>query len=128
MVNLHGIASGMIAAVNPPIPVVVSVSTGSTLAAGGQRVPTYAPSVRVQGQVQPLQFRDIQQMDSLNVQGTRRAIYLYGQIDGLVRSENKGGDLIEVTAGPNAGTYLVAIVAEAWPDWCKALCTLQDNA
>ena len=125
--NLHAIASGVIAAVNPPVACVVRVSTGNTLLPGGERVPTYADPQTVQGQVQPLQYRDIQQLDSLNIQGTRRAIYLYGQIDGLVRSENKGGDLIEIAVGPNAGTYLVAIVAEAWPDWCRALVTLQNS-
>lgn len=125
--NLHGIVSPIIAAVNPHVPVVIRISTGNTLQPGGERVPTYADPIVVPGQVQPLQYKDIAQLDSLNVQGTRRAIYLYGAIDGLVRSENKGGDLIEVTTGPNAGIYLVAVVAEAWPEWCKALVTLQND-
>lgn len=126
--NLHAIVAGAIDVVNPRVDCIVRVSTGSTINAAGRRTPLYAPAVTRKGQVQPLSYKDITQLDMLNIQGTRRAIYLNGTIDGLVRSEEKGGDLIEITAGPNAGLYLVALVAEAWPGWCKALCTLQNNA
>lgn len=125
--NLHGIVASAVGAVNPQIPVSVQVSTGSTIGANGKRTPIYAAPVTVLGQVQALQFRDIQQMDALNLQGTRRAIYLRGRVDGLVRSENKGGDLITIAEGVNAGVWLVAVMAEQWPDWCKALCTLQND-
>jgi hypothetical protein len=81
----------------------------------------------VPGQVQPISFQDLTQLDGLNIGGVRRAIYINGLVNGLVRSENKGGDLIEVTAGPNAGNYLVALISEAWPNWCKALVTLQND-
>lgn len=80
------------------------------------------------GQVQPVSWRDIQQMEGLNLQGTRWKIYLNGQVDGLVRVENKGGDLIilpETSRHP--GTWLVALVLEQWPDWVVAAITLQDE-
>jgi hypothetical protein len=79
-------------------------------------------------QVQPLGWRDLQQLDGLNLQGTRRKIYIHGEIDGIVRSENKGGDLIVVASGVNVGTWLVAQVLEAWPDWCCVAVTLQNGA
>lgn len=126
--NLHGIVAGAVSAVNPQILASVQVSTGNTLGATGKQTPTYAPAVTVPAQVQALQYKDIEHMDALNIQGTRRAIYLYGRIDGLVRSTGKGGDLITITSGVNAGVWLVAVVAEQWPDWCKALCTLQNEA
>lgn len=125
--NLHGIVAPLIGAVNPQIALSIQVSTGSTVADDGKQTPTYAAPVTVLGQVQALQYRDIVQMDALNLQGTRRAIYINGRVDGLIRSENKGGDLITIAGGVNAGVWLVAIVAEAWPDWTKALCTLQDD-
>ena len=77
------------------------------------------------GQVQPLQYRDIQQADGLNLQGTRQTIYLRGRIDGLVRATNKGGDLITDTS--TGLIWLVAVMAEVWPDWCRAIVTLQDQ-
>lgn len=123
--NLHGIVRGAIQAVNPDIPVIVKVSRGYATADDGKRTPKYATPCEVMGQVQNLTFRDLQQLDGLNLQGERRAIYLNGNIDGLVRSENKGGDLITVTCGPAKGVWLVAQVLESWPDWCKVAATLQ---
>lgn len=97
--NLHNLASGGINAVNPFVPLSIRVSTGYTAAADGIRSPSYAAAVSVSGQVQALSFRDIQQIEGLNLQGTRRAIYVNGKVDGLVRVENKGGDLVTVSSG-----------------------------
>lgn len=83
-------------------------------------------SLMLNGQVQPLQYKDIQLMDGLNLQGTRRKFYLYGAVDGLVRSENKGGDLI---TDPWDKVWLVATVAEQWSrSWVAALATLQNGS
>ena len=125
--DLHGIVTPVINAVNPEIAAVLKVSTGSTRSTDGSRVPTYAADASITVQVQSLTYKDIQQIDGLNLQGTRRAIYARGEINGLVRSENKGGDLIVVASGVNAGTWLVAMVLEQWPDWCKVAVTLQNN-
>lgn len=125
--NLHGMASGLISQVNPSIPASVQVSTGYAVGADGSPVPSYAAAVTVQAQVQPLSWRDLQQLDGLNLQGTRRAIYLYGRIDGIVRASSRGGDLITIARGPYAGAYLVALVLEQFPDWCKCACTLQNS-
>lgn len=123
--NLHGIVAGAVAAVNPLVSLVVRVSTGSTVGADGTPTPTYANPVVVQGQVQPLQFRDIVQTDGLNLQGTRQSIYINGRIDGLIRADNKGGDLI---TDPDGNVWLVALMAEIWPDWCRAIVVLQDGS
>lgn len=127
--NLHSIAGPIIAAVNPFVPAVIQINAGSyeTLA-DGTRVPQYFDPITVAAQVQPLQFRDIQMLDALNIQGTRMGIYLYGQVDGLVRSTGKGGDLITILGGVNRGVWLVAVMAEQWQGWCKALCTLQNES
>lgn len=82
----------------------------------------------LQAQIQPVTWRDVQQMDGLNLQGTRIKAYLFGKVDGLVRTTNKGGDLLTVASGPYAGTYLVAQIAEQWSDWVCAFLTLQNGS
>lgn len=113
---------------NPRIPVCVRVSTGNVTNADGTVTPTYADPVTVLAQVQPLTFRDIQQLDGLTLQGTRKAIYLNGQIDGLVRVSNQGGDLINF---PDGTVWLVAIVLEGFSltaGWTKCAIVLQDGS
>lgn len=78
-------------------------------------------------QVQPMTWRDLQQTDGLNLNGTRRKIYLYGSIDSINRVTEGGGDLITVASGVNAGVWLVAQVLEQFPDWVCAACTLQNE-
>lgn len=126
--NLNRIANSVIVAVSPNVLLSIQVSTGNTVQADGTPVPTYAAPAAAYGQVQPLSFRDMQQMDAMTLQGTRKAIYINGFVDGLVRPTNKGGDLITVLGGPDAGLYLVAQIEETWVNgWCKSLCTLQND-
>lgn len=82
----------------------------------------------LQAQIQPVTWRDIQQMEGLNLQGTRIKAYLFGKVDGLVRTTSKGGDLLIVPSGVWAGTYLVAQVLEQFPDWVCAALTLQNGS
>ena len=126
--NLHGIAGPIVAAVNPKIVVSVQVSTGTTTNGDGSRTPTYATAVNVPAQLQAFSYRDIMQTEGLNLQGTRMKMYIDGNVHGLVRVANEGGDLITVSSGNYAGVWLVAMISESWPDWCAALCTLQDGA
>lgn len=85
-------------------------------------------SLIVNAQVQPVTWRDLQQLEGLNLNGTRVKIYLYGEIDAIVRSTNKGGDLITIATGVNRGVYLVAQTIEQFPDWCSCACTLQNSS
>lgn len=127
--NLNAIAAGVISAINPFTPATLKISNGSTINADGSQVPRYLqPVVPVLAQLQSLTYRDIQQMEGLNLQGDRVAIYLNGEVDGLVRVNNKGGDLITIAAGPHAGVFLVAMVLEQWNDWCKVAATLQNGS
>jgi len=128
-VNLNAIAGPVIAAVNPPTPATVQFSSGSTTNPDGTQTPKYLlPPTPVSAQVQPLSFRDIQQIEHLNLQGMRVAIYLNGELDGLVRVNKKGGDLITIASGPHRGVYLVAQVLEQWNDWVKVGATLQNGS
>lgn len=125
--NLHQIVSGAIGTVNPFVSAVVETSTGYTTAADGARTPTFDP-LPIDVQVQALTFRDLTQLDGLNIQGTRRAIYTNGFVAGVIRVAGKGGDLITFAPGtlPEGDTWLCALVLEQWPDWCKIAITLQD--
>lgn len=122
--NLHAIAGPVIAAVNPHIMVSYRVSRGQQQQANGVRTPIYAPAVERLAQLQPMTFRDIQQIEGLNLQGTRMSLYLYGLSDGLVRPTRKGGDLVTL---PDRSVWLVALVFEQWPDWAKCAITLQNE-
>lgn len=137
--NLNSLVAGAVAAVNPRTKVQVTRSTGYTVGADGTPTPTYAAPVVALAQVQPVAWRDIQTLDRLNLQGTRRTIYLDGKWEGLVRSESKGGDLVTF---PDGSVWLVVLVDEVWgtdqdpptydtgvqPGWTKAFITLQNGA
>lgn len=118
--NLHGLASGYVSAVNPMIPVVVKQSTGFTVDANHNQVPTYT-TISTAGQVQPLSSTDLRLLERLNIQGVKQAVYLSGNFEGVFRVLGKGGDLITF----NGFTYLVTAVLERWPTWCKVGVTMQ---
>ena len=123
--NLHGLVAGVVGAVNPLVTVSIQISLGDTTNADGSTVPIYAPAIQVQAQIQALQYNDIVQADSLNVQGVRRKMYINGEVDGLVRAKNKGGDIVTL---PDGSVWKVAMIAEAWPDWTAAIITLQNGS
>ncbi len=125
--NLHGLAGPIIAAVNPSIEALFTGNPGWTIQEDGRRVPAYLDPVPVQAQVQALSWRDLQQTEGLNLQGTQVGVYLYGVASGAVRVNFRGGDLITIAAGPWAGVYLTHVVLEQWPDWVKVACTLQNQ-
>ena len=124
--NLHAIVRGAITAVNPYMPGTFRSSTGYTQN-GAKRVPTYNDIPNVRMQVQPMSSKDLQLVDSLNLTGYQRAIYVDGKFDGVVRPLVKGGDLCILATGPNAGVWKVVMVLEQWPDWCKLAVTLQND-
>lgn len=119
--NLHGIVRGAIQAVNPDVPVSVRRSTGATQDASGRSIPGYAPAVAAMGQRQALTGKDLRFLENLNVQGVTDKMYLYGNIEGLIRADGRGGDLI-TCAGH---VYKVGAVLERWPDWCALALIMQ---
>lgn len=125
--NLHGIAGPIISAVNPMLPAYFEGSNSSSILEDGRQVASFLPPVVVVAQVQQLTSRDLQKLESLNLQQNGIAIYLYGVANGVVRISQKGGDLITVPTGPSAGVYLVTVVLEQWPDWVKVSATLQNQ-
>lgn len=124
--NLHGIVAGAIASVNPFVRGQVFVNQGWTTLPDGIRVPNYGAAQPVSLQVQALSGSDLKQVDGLNQNSIMRGIYLNGRINGIVRPTEQGGDLVHILEGRDAGTkWLVNLVLEYWPDWCKVAVTQQ---
>lgn len=84
-----------------------------------------ATSLPVTAQVQALTFKDLHQVEGLNLSGTHVSMYLRGVVSGVSKADQKGGDLVIIAEGVNAGTWLVVSVAEQWPDWVKVICAKQ---
>jgi hypothetical protein len=127
--DLNGLACGYTRAVTPPTAAQVLASTGYTTNAAGERTPSYAAAVDIFIDVQALQYNDIVQLDGMQIQGERRAVYIHGDWNGIVRADLKGGDLLKfpAAAGGPQRTWKVAFVFENWPDWTKLAVTLQDD-
>lgn len=119
--NLHGIASGYINAVNPFIPAQVKLSAGYTTDASGLRVPDYLPIVETKIQRQDLNQDELAQIDGLNIQGVKCAIYVNGNFWGANRVIESGGDIFTFSNQ----NWLVIAALELWPDWCKLAVCLQ---
>lgn len=113
--NLHGIVSNAIGAVNPHIMAKLFASIGYTTSEDGRQVPRYADARTVKIQMQSLTWKDLQQLEGLNIQGDARAVYLYGNWDGVLRPDKKGGDLLVI----GTERWLTVQSLEQWPDWTK---------
>lgn len=124
--NLHGIAKGLVSAVNPMTRLSMQRSLGGyTTAADGTRTTNYSPPFDVFGQVQDLTSDELKQLDGINLQGVHRSIYLNGHWEGLERTAVRGGTLLTT---PDGNVWLVVKVIEQWPDWCKVAVTLQNGS
>ena len=122
--NLRAIANAATQSINPNTQVTVKVSSGYTIDHATRRqVPAYTTETG-QANIQALDGKDLKQLDGLNIQGTIRAAYLYGNLAGVVRPDSKGGDLVEF----NSQSWLVVKVLETWPDWCKVAIVYQGAA
>lgn len=126
--NLHAAVRGAVTTVNPDIQATWQQSTGYSTDGGGKRTPGYANST-IPIQVQALTAQDLTHLDYLNIQGVMRAVYAYGNIQGVVRPNLKGGDLLTFAQpGGVPQIWLVVAVLETWPDWCKVAVCLQNDA
>lgn len=132
--KLHAIASPLVAAINPPIAGELHRNTGYTTSPAGKRVSTYADPEALSMQVQGLSAEELRQVDSLNIQGIKRAIHLPGDVQGVDRASGTGGDLVKFgDAAPGRlrnSTWLVALVMETWDssEWCRVVVVKQNGA
>jgi len=123
--DLQGLANPLVESVNPNILVSIQASTGYTNTGPGYRqVPAYADPVQGFAQVQELTSSELRQAEGMNIQGVMRAIYFRGNLNGVIRPDSKGGDLVTI-AGQ---IWLVVKTLELWPTFSKALIVLQEPA
>ncbi len=126
--NLRQIANGVTQTVNPNTSVTWMRSTGFSTSEDFQQVPEYE-STTVLANVQALSGSDLQHINGLNIQGTMRKVYLYGDVKAISRPDATGADLLVFPQDPASSpqTWLVSQVMETWPDWCCVIVTLQTD-
>jgi hypothetical protein len=125
--NLNHVAAAIVSAITPKQLVSIQLSTGATTQANLTRTPTYEDPVSVLCNIQALSQGDLRQLDGVNLQGSHRAIYIDGAIQGTSRPYLKGGDLVTMADG---STWLVTKNAEPWfgvAGWTHAIITLQND-
>ena len=127
MINVKALANGAIQSVNENIVGQWLQSTGRyTTDAAGHRVPE-VQAVDWPMQIQPMSSGDIQFTDGLNIQGVMRSVYMLGNVQGVVRADSKGGDLLMFPQSPGRDPqpWRVIQVTESWPSWSKVIAVLQ---
>ena len=126
--NLRKIANSVTQRINPNILISWRKSTGFAIDDSFEQVPSYETG-EVWANVQAVAGDDLKHIDALNIQGTMRKVYLYGNAQGVVRVNEQGGDLLifpEIPGTQNR-TWLVTYVMETWPDWSSVIVTLQND-
>lgn len=124
--SLLSIANSYIQTANPNISATWKTSTGYTTDAAGKRTPTYSTAT-VSVNAQAVTGEALKHVDGLNIQGVMRSLYVYGNAQGVVRTDVKGGDVFEFAQIPGAAAqaWKVASVVETWPEWSHVVVVLQ---
>jgi len=112
--NLHQIVSGVIGQVNPFIDATVKVFAGEVEDEAGNVTPSYEPTA-VNGQLQPLGWTDLKQLDGMNITGAQKKFYVNGFFSAVSRITDNGGDLLII----GDEVWMIKTVLEDWPDWCS---------
>lgn len=121
--NIRGLANGMIQTINPNIPVTVKISQGFEINPTTLRQEPIFNTYNASGQVQALDGDERKQVEFMNIQGTIRAVYLYGSVSGVIRPDNVSSSKMTFTTNESGVTkpreWSVFKVLESWPEWCK---------
>lgn len=127
MINVRGIANNAIQPVNRNIVAQYLASTGYTTNAAGKRDPSFAAAVDVVIQAQAVSGSALKHIEGLNLQNVYRNVRMWGNTQGVVRPDAKGGDVLHFPQIPGgvAQKWLVTHVLETWPEWCSVIVCLQ---
>jgi hypothetical protein len=124
--NLHSVVGPIVGAVNPNLAATIQLSNGTTKDAAFKQIPAYLAAQAVTVQMQPLGYKDLLQVEGINVGGGKlRAFYLSGNAQAVSRVAQKGGDLITL---PDGTLWLTVQVLEDFSvtsGWVKVAATLQ---
>jgi len=132
-VNLHGIVRGAINSVNPDRPALYLASIGATSNADFSQTPNYASGVAVRVQIQPLDKEGLRQVERLNMTGVFRTVYMFGNTQGIVRVQAKGGDLLQFRTFQGEAVQNWKVVEPDGPwnvengGWTKLIVVLQTD-
>jgi hypothetical protein len=131
--NLHSIVRGAINSVNADRPALYLASTGNTVNADFSQTPSYAPGLPVRVQIQPLDKEGLRHIDRLNMTGVFRTVYMFGNTQGIVRVQAKGGDLLQFSTFQGEAVQNWKVVEPAGPwnvndgGWTKLVVVLQTD-
>lgn len=129
--DLRGIANQVSDTVNPNIIVQLQTSAGApTIGVGGRQQAAYNAPITGPAQIQALDNVDLKKIEGMNLSGSIRALYMKGNLAGVIRPDSKGGDLVTINSAPGVpllfvGVWLVAKVLESWPLWTKVVIVKQ---
>jgi hypothetical protein len=126
MFDVRMIANQVSQVTNPNISVTWLKSTGYTTSASGARTPTTTSQV-ISAQVQGLGSEDLKHTDGLNIQGVMRSVHIFGNVQGVVRIDQQGGDILQFQELPGGAirNWKAIQVMETWPTWSRVLVALQ---
>ncbi len=119
---LHDIVKGAIGMVNANMDATLYRSKGASVIHTFVKA-EYEDPVTIQVQIQSLSNNELKQVDFVNLQGERKAIYAGIQLYGIDRVRGVGGDIIEIMGR----RWLVVQRLEGWENsnWCKVAVTAQ---
>ena len=125
--NLAGIVADVVASVNPRLAATLYQSDGTySTSAAGVRTPNYT-TVSVSIDMQALSGRELAFINGLNITGVMRAAYVFGDVQSVVRSTERGGDMLVVPDAPTGPYWKAVQVLETWGGWCKVALVLQTD-
>lgn len=127
--NVFGIANAAVQIVNRNIPATWRRSEGYTIDEAGLQIPQYIDT-DVSVQSQAVSGDSLAFTNGLDIQGVMRSVYMYGNVQGVVRSDERGGDLLIFPQTPRdpAQVWKIVTVVETWPDWAHVIAVLQTDA
>jgi hypothetical protein len=123
MIDLRAISNNAIQSINKDVAVSVLKSTGYIIGAGAKQVPSYAAPIPGLAQLQALSGNDLKQLDGLNIQGVKKAIYFKGVLSGIIKPNSLGGDVVHI----GTEKWLIVQVLENWNTWTKAVIVYQGS-
>jgi hypothetical protein len=124
-VNLSGIVSGSVGAINPNVLIDILHGDGTFVTQDdGTRAPAYQVFRGIRVQIQALTSDELRQVEGMNLQGDRQSVYLPAHWGGVVRVSAEAGDLLKI----GRETWMVTSVMERWPDWTRLMVTLQNGS
>lgn len=122
MIDLFGIASNMLGAVNPMREIILKRSLGYQTNEDFSTSPTFE-EIPVMADIQDASTGELMLTENMQQQGEVRSVYLRGCVRALSRPVQAGGDMLVF----DGSEWLVTAVKEQWGenDWCKVLATRQ---